>query len=67
MQYGPLIDKKRQRIEELESFMSTPGFFDDAKKAGEFMREHRTLQKLTADWDAYQKLLTELDDNREMA
>jgi peptide chain release factor 1 len=67
MQYGPLIDKKRQRIEELESFMSTPGFFDDAKKAGEFMREHRTLQKLVIDWDAYQKLQGELADNREMA
>jgi len=67
MQYGPLIDKKRQRIEELESFMSTPGFFDDAKKAGEFMREHRTLQKLVLDWDAYQKLQGELADNREMA
>ncbi|MFZ4594975.1 MAG: peptide chain release factor 1 [Verrucomicrobiaceae bacterium] len=67
MQYGPLIDKKRQRIEELESFMSTPGFFDDAKKAGEFMREHRTLQKLVLEWDAYQKLQGELADNREMA
>lgn len=67
MQYGPLIDKKRQRLDELESFMSTPGFFDDAKKAGEFMREHRTLQKLIKDWDAYQKLLAELADNREMA
>jgi peptide chain release factor 1 len=47
--------------------MSTPGFFDDAKKAGEFMREHRTLQKLVLEWDAYQKLQGELADNREMA
>ena len=67
MQYGPIIDKKRLRLDELESFMSHPNFYDDAKKAGEFMREHRTLQKLVTDWDAYQKTAAELAENREMA
>ena len=67
MQYGPIIDKKRLRLDELESFMSHPNFYDDAKKAGEFMREHRTLQKLIRDWDAYQKTAKELEENREMA
>ncbi len=67
MEYGPIIDKKRSRLEELESFMSNPNFFDDAKKAGELMREHRSLQKLVKDWDAYSKTRTELAENREMA
>ena len=67
MEYGPIIDKKRSRLEELESFMSNPNFFDDAKKAGELMREHRALQKLVKDWDAYSKTRTELAENREMA
>jgi len=67
MQYGPIIDKKRLRLDELESFMSHPNFYDDAKKAGEFMREHRSLQKLIKDWDAYQKVVKELEENREMA
>lgn len=67
MQYGPIVEKKRLRLDELESFMSNPNFFDDAKKAGELMREHRSLQKLTKDWDAYQKALRELEENRELA
>ena len=67
MQYGPIIEKKRQRLEELESFMSHPAFFEDAKKAGEFMREHRTMQKLLKDWDAYEKATKELAENRELA
>ena len=67
MEYGPIIEKKRQRLEELESAMSNPKFFDDAKKAGELMREHRNLQKLTKDWDTYSKATAELAENREMA
>jgi peptide chain release factor 1 len=67
MQYGPIIEKKRIRLDELESFMSHPHFYDDAKKAGEFMREHRQLQKLIKDWDAYQKTASELAENRELA
>jgi len=67
MEYGPIIEKKRSRLEELESFMSNPNFFDDAKKAGELMREHRSLQKLVKDWDDYSKVRTELAENREMA
>ena len=67
MEYGPIIEKKRSRLEELESFMSNPNFFDDAKKAGELMREHRSLQKLIKDWDDYSKVRTELAENREMA
>ncbi len=67
MEYGPIVEKKRSRLEELESFMSNPNFFDDAKKAGELMREHRSLQKLVKDWEAYTKALNELAENREMA
>ena len=67
MQYGPIIEKKRLRLDELESFMSNPNFFDDAKKAGELMREHRNLQKLTKDWDTYRKVAQELEENRELA
>ena len=47
--------------------MSNPNFFDDAKKAGELMREHRQLQKLSTDWAAYQKVISELAESREMA
>ncbi len=67
MQYAPIIDKKRQRLEELESFMSHPTFYDDARKAGELTREHHSLQDLVKNWDAYERVVKELAENREMA
>lgn len=67
MDYTSIIDAKRSRLATLEAVMGDQNFFDDAKKAGELMREHRTLQKLLADWDAYQKALRELAENRELA
>lgn len=67
MDYAAIVEKRRSRLDELESFMSHPTFFDDAKKAGELMREHRMLQKLSTDWAAYQKAITELSENRELA
>lgn len=67
MNYASVIDKKRLRLDELESFMSHPTFYDDAKKAGELTREHHVLQKLIKEWDEYQRTERELTENREMA
>lgn len=47
--------------------MGQPGFFDDAKKAGDLTREHRQLSNLIEIWDEYQKQLRELSENQEMA
>lgn len=66
MDYAPIIATKRTRFELLEELMGQPGFFDDAKKAGELTREHRTLGNLLESWDEYQKQLTELADSQEM-
>lgn len=67
MDYTALLEKKRARLDELESFMGNPNFFDDAKKAGELMREHRGLQRLMTDWTSYQRALTELSESRLLA
>ena len=67
MNYEPVIALRRQRFEDLEIMMGLPDFFDDAKRATTLVREHRTLQKLLKDWDAYQKTIAELQENREMA
>jgi peptide chain release factor 1 len=67
MDYSALLEKKRARLDELESFMSNPNFFDDAKKAGELMREHRGLQRLMADWTAYERATKELAESRLLA
>lgn len=67
MDYTTIIETKRRRFEELEDLMGIPGFFDDAKKSSDTLREHRTLQRLLTDWDAYLKIQDELRDAREMA
>ncbi len=47
--------------------MGRPNFFEDAKKATDLMREHRSLSRLLDSWDAFGKAQTELEENREMA
>ena len=67
MDYAPIIEAKRTRFADLEDIIGRPNFFDDAKKAGELLREHRGLQKLIEYWDQFQKAQVELAENREMA
>lgn len=66
MDYAPIIATKRSRFQLLEDLMGQPGFFDDAKKAGELTREHRLLGQLLKHWDEYQRQLTELQESREL-
>jgi peptide chain release factor 1 len=67
MDYAPIIEAKRTRFADLEDVIGRPNFFDDAKKAGELLREHRGLQKLIEYWGQFQKAQVELVENREMA
>ena len=67
MDYAPIIATKRTRFQLLEDLMGQPGFFDEPKKAGELTREHRILGNLLKTWDEYQRQVTELNENRDMA
>ena len=67
MEYAPIIEAKRTRFADLEDVMGRPNFFEDAKKATELMREHRSLARLLESWEAFGKTQVELDENREMA
>lgn len=67
MDYSAVIAGKRTRFADLEDIIGRPNFYDDAKRAGEMLREHRTLQKLLADWAAYEKTQTQLAENRRLA
>ncbi|MDP0490775.1 MAG: peptide chain release factor 1 [Verrucomicrobiota bacterium JB023] len=67
MDYGPIVEKKRTRFEELETQMSEPGFFDDPKKSATLMKEHRSLKKMLETWDNFQSVSSQLQDNRELA
>lgn len=67
MDYSGVIAGKRTRFADLEDIIGRPNFYDDAKKAGEMLREHRSLQSLLTHWDAFEKTQAELAENREMA
>ena len=67
MDYSAVIAGKRTRFADLEDIIGRPNFYDDAKKAGDMLREHRSLQKLLTDWAAYEKAQVELAENRVMA
>ncbi len=50
MDYAPLIEKRRQRLAELEEAIADPSLFDDRNRAESIMREHRRTQGLMTIW-----------------
>ncbi|MEM9080651.1 MAG: peptide chain release factor 1 [Verrucomicrobiota bacterium] len=67
MDYGSLVEKRRQRFSEIEKAMEDPAFFSDQDKSAATMREHRSLKKLLTLWDQFQSTSSQLEDNRELA
>lgn len=67
MDYAALIEKKKFRLPELESFMAQEGFFDDARKAAELTREYNRTKALLDDWETLGKTRTDLEENQELA
>ncbi|HQW29349.1 MAG: peptide chain release factor 1 [Verrucomicrobiales bacterium] len=66
MDYSQLIERKRFRLPELESFMAQDGFFDDPKAATELTREYNRLKLLLDDWETLAKAKIDLDENRDL-
>lgn len=66
MDYSSIIEKKCARLEELEALMGQPDFYDDSKKAGELLREHRHLEFVAQTWKSYQHVLKQIEDNEEL-
>lgn len=67
MNYAPLIEKKRNRLAELEEAISSPEFFNDPKRAGELTREHAQIRKLLATWEAWESNVRELEGSIELS
>ncbi len=67
MDYAPLIEKRRERLAELERQIADPALFNDRERAGELMREHRRLQDLLRDWEKLVSVQQQLADDRELA
>lgn len=65
--YLPIIEKKQARLVEVEEIIAQPGLFDDPKRAGEVMQEHKRLKRLLDVWSDLEKTRRELEDGRVMA
>jgi len=67
MDFDLLIQRKRERFEQLEREIADPKLFDNRKRAQEIMREHASIKDLLAKWDELEIARKQLDDNRELA
>lgn len=67
MNFNSLIDRKRERFDQLESEIADPALFSNRKRASEVMREHANIKQLIAKWNELETARKQLDDNRELA
>ena len=67
MDYASLIERRRERLAELEKLIGDPALFEDRVRAGELMREHRRTQELMADWAELCRTRTMAEENRALA
>jgi peptide chain release factor 1 len=67
MDLDSLIQRKRERFEQLEREIADPRLFENRKRAGEIMREHAIIKELLAHWAQLEIARRQLDDNRELA
>ena len=67
MDLNLLIERKRERFEQLEREMADPRLFENRKRAGEIMREHANIKEMIARWNELEAAQRQLDDNRELA
>src|SRR5436189_4199288 len=67
MDFNLLVERKRERLAELEREVADPRLFDKRKRAGEIMREHASIKGLLESWKELEAARNQLDDNRELA
>ena len=63
MEYASLIERKRERLAELEQLIGDPSLFQDQVRAGELMREHRRTRELLDNWEELQRLNSQIEEN----
>lgn len=67
MDLGALVEKRRNRLAELEFRMGQPDFFEDPRAAGQLTKEHKRLMELMAMWEHAGAVARALADNRDLA
>ncbi|NRB44705.1 MAG: PCRF domain-containing protein, partial [Verrucomicrobiales bacterium] len=66
MDFEPLIEKKKQRLDELESIMSAEDFYSEPKQAAKISREYNYIKKLLEDWEYFANSRRQLEENYEL-
>jgi peptide chain release factor 2 len=54
------VEGKRESIQEIESIMAVPGFWDDAGKSQHIIKERTALEKVVQSWDGLHKQIEDL-------
>ena len=67
MDFNSLIERKRERFEQLEREIAEPALFENRKRASDIMREHSSVKQLLARWTELETARQRLDDNRQLA
>jgi peptide chain release factor 1 len=67
MDFGPLIARKQERFDELETQVAAGNLYDDPKRARELLREHTRLKELLALWHTLVRTRTELEESSKLA
>ncbi len=67
MDFGPLIARKQERFDELETQVAAGNLYDDPKRARELLREHTRLKELLALWHTLLRTRTELEESSKLA
>ncbi|HEY5036248.1 MAG TPA: peptide chain release factor 1 [Chthoniobacterales bacterium] len=67
MDFQSLIDRKRERFQQLENEIADPQLFDNRKRASDTMREHAAVKTLLAKWEELETARRQLEDNCELA
>jgi peptide chain release factor 1 len=67
MDFDLLIQRRRERFEQLERDVADPALFGNRKRAGEIMREHASIKALLAQGSELANARRQLADNRELA
>src|SRR5262249_49641810 len=67
MDFEPLIQRKRERFQQLQREIADPKLCDNRKRAQEPMREQASFKAVLAKWDELENARKQLDDNRELS
>src|SRR5207237_5198985 len=67
MDFNSLIERKRERFEQLEREIADPSLVENRNRASDIMREHSSVKQLLARWNELEIAREQLDQNRELA